>query len=48
LGIFFSIGLGIGGVISPLIFSLLIESNDRSILSIGYYLGKKIKNLKKN
>ena len=39
MAIFFSIGLGIGGVFAPFIFGILLDYNSRFYIAIGYFLG---------
>lgn len=48
LAIFFAVGFGSGGVIAPSIFGLLIENEDRNLLSLGYYIGYIFFNMKNN
>lgn len=39
MAIFFSIGLGVGGVCAPFIFGILIQQHDRFSVLIGYSIG---------
>lgn len=39
MALFFTVGLGVGGVISPYFFSKLIENEGKSSFSYGCYLG---------
>ncbi len=39
MAIFFSLGLGTGGIISPYFFGLLIKSDSRNSIALGYFIG---------
>ena len=39
MAIFFSIGLGTGGVMAPTIFGYIISLNSREAIAYGYYCG---------
>ncbi len=39
MAIFFSMGLGIGGVVSPWLFGSLIKSGRRDRIFLGYLVG---------
>ena len=41
MALFFSLGLGIGGVVAPIYFGYLITFNDQSNLVYGYLSGNK-------
>ena len=38
MAIFFSVGLGVGGIIAPYFFGLLLEEKSRMYITIGYFL----------
>jgi hypothetical protein len=40
MALFFATGLGVGGVISPYFFSMLIQTNSTESFAYGCFLGK--------
>ena len=39
IALFFAVGTGIGGIVGPLLFGMLIETGSRASVFVGYLLG---------
>ena len=39
IAFFYAIGTGIGGIVGPLVFGMLISTGSRSSVAVGYFIG---------